>query len=381
MPRTNFEAFVVGNGNNIGNLAGTEVPLSSWSNSSYDWTTDTHVGFPVNDYVSYDLDNLNTSIANGGIDNTSPNANDGLINNATGQLIQAQSYVLWNNSTITAKDSAGNVYTYTGSMYGIQLADGTYIVHFQDPDQSSFQGGQSVLTLLANDGLTTLDVTSIKLGAVTDYSFQRSPSRFDYAWGDRPFTCFMSGTLIATPSGEVRVDDLKEGDEVCTLDNGARKIRWIGKNTLARNMLSDAKLCPIRIGSGALGDGMPNRDLYVSRQHRVLVRSQIAERIFGSTEVLVPAKDLVALEDVDLVTEFDEVTYYHLMFDQHEIIQSNGMPTESLYAGRQTLSSLRREQREEILTLFPELAERDAQPDSIASSVRARMRVSLSDGT
>ena len=49
---------------------------------------------------------------------------------------------------------------------------------------------------------------------------------------------------------------------------------------------------------GALGNGLPRRDLLVSRQHRMLVRSSIAGRMFGDKEVLVAAHHLTALPGV-----------------------------------------------------------------------------------
>lgn len=364
MPTYNFEGFIVGSGTDINDLAGTDVPLGSWSNDAYDWTTNSTNS--NSGPVSFDLDDLNTSTANSGLDTTSPNASDGFISSADpSAVINAESYVLWNNSVITATDSDGNTYEYTGAMYGIQLSDDTYIVHFQDPDQSSFQGGKSVLTLLTDDGLTTLDVTSITLGPVTEYSYQRNPSRFDYEWGTRPFTCFVQGTLIDTADGPVAVENLRQGDRLQTLDNGVRELRWTGKRTLSKDeLIGHTKFCPVRISAGALGPNTPNRDLFVSPQHRVLVSSRIAQRLFGTTEVLIPAKDLLALDGVDQVLDFDEVTYYHIMLDQHEIVTSNGAATESLFAGPEALKALDSAQRDEILTLFPELAEAGRQIDS-----------------
>jgi len=54
------------------------------------------------------------------------------------------------------------------------------------------------------------------------------------------------------------------------------------------------KTAPVCIRKGALGAGLPDKDLLLSQQHRLLVRSRVAERMFGTSEVLIPPPDLVA---------------------------------------------------------------------------------------
>jgi Ca2+-binding RTX toxin-like protein len=39
--------------------------------------------------------------------------------------------------------------------------------------------------------------------------------------------CFTTGTMIRTPHGDVRIEELAIGDLVCTLDNGPQPLRWI----------------------------------------------------------------------------------------------------------------------------------------------------------
>ena len=103
--------------------------------------------------------------------------------------------------------------------------------------------------------------------------------------------CFTSGTQIETPNGPRAVETLSVGDEVLTLDHGPQHIRWIGTRHLSRDdLIAKHKLLPVRIKAGALGNGLPHRDLLVSPQHRMLVRSAIAVRMFDAKEVLVPAR-------------------------------------------------------------------------------------------
>ena len=104
---------------------------------------------------------------------------------------------------------------------------------------------------------------------------------------------------------------------------------------------------------------LPARDLLVSPQHRILVRSHIAQRMFGVDEVLIAAKQLLLLDGIDYVTDCDEVEYFHLLFERHEVIYSNGAATESLFTGPEALKAVDPAARAEILALFPELLATD----------------------
>ena len=175
--------------------------------------------------------------------------------------------------------------------------------------------------------------------------------------------CFGADAMIATADGPVPAGALKVADMVLTRDNGYQPIRWVGQRTLdAATLAANAQLRPIRIRTGALGQGLPTSDLIVSPQHRILVRSKIAERMFGHCEVLVAAKQLMVTEGIDIADDLESVTYVHFLFDAHQIVLSNGAETESLYTGAEALKSVPREAQEEILAVFPELAEGNARP-------------------
>jgi len=107
---------------------------------------------------------------------------------------------------------------------------------------------------------------------------------------------------------------------------------------------------------------MPAVDLVVSPQHRVLVRSAIAQRMFGAMEVLVPAKHLTELPGVDIDSDVTAISYHHLMFDAHEVVISNGAASESLYPGPQALRALGAEALAEIEAIFPGIMSAQSQP-------------------
>nr|WP_259989603.1 Hint domain-containing protein [Sulfitobacter sp. S190] len=159
--------------------------------------------------------------------------------------------------------------------------------------------------------------------------------------------CFVAGTLIATPQGDARAERLVPGDLVMTKDEGAQPLRWIGSRTVK----ASGDFAPIRIKANTLGQ---HRDLLVSPLHRVLIRDSLAELLFGETEVLVAARDLV--NDRSIVRcEGGDVTYVHLMFDRHQVVFSEGLETESFLPGPQTSHSFEADVVAEIYALFPEL--------------------------
>lgn len=226
-------------------------------------------------------------------------------------------------------------------------------------------------TPLPNNGLdvvtgNVLDGTAGAQNEGFQIRFNTSVSsiRFDYLAGGSgrlsldAFVCFTRGVFIMTQNGACPVEDLSVGDQVLTLDNGLQTVRWIGRRKLGKkHLVLNPKLRPVRIAAGALGEGLPERDLLVSPQHRILARSRIAHRMFGVDEVLIPAKKLLPLEGVSIEQDVDSVEYFHILFDRHEIVFANGAPTESLFAGAEAMTSLSAEARAEIQALFPEISE------------------------
>ena len=159
--------------------------------------------------------------------------------------------------------------------------------------------------------------------------------------------CFVAGTLIRTQDGDVPVEDLVPGDMVLTADDGYQPIRWAGR----RRVAAVGPMAPIRIQAQTFGR---HDALLVSPQHRVLVRDGLAELLFGESEVLVAAKNLVNDATVR-VQEGGMVDYVHLLFDRHQIIYSEGLATESFLPGSQTVMSFEREIVQEICAIFPEI--------------------------
>ncbi|MBE1282220.1 MAG: hypothetical protein GJ676_02815 [Rhodobacteraceae bacterium] len=159
--------------------------------------------------------------------------------------------------------------------------------------------------------------------------------------------CFVAGTRIRLDHGRVPVETLKTGQMVWTKSRGLQPVRWIGATTVDGR----GAYAPVRFDKGVMGNGKP---LLVSPNHRMLHFSPWTQLHFDEEPVLIPARFFVGMPGVSLAPT-PEVTYYHFMFDRHEIVESNGCLTESFYPGTQALQGLAAETRNEILDLFPEL--------------------------
>lgn len=168
--------------------------------------------------------------------------------------------------------------------------------------------------------------------------------------------CFAQGTQITTENGEVAIEDLNIGDLVFTLDHGFQKLRWIGSRHISKVFLdAHENLRPIRISKEVVGLKNLERDLVVSPQHRILVSSKVTKRMFDCSEVLVAAKRLLQIDGVDVAYDLKAVSYYHILFDRHEVVLANGIPAESLHLGPRAQEALTPEGREEVSALFPEI--------------------------
>ncbi|QQA44796.1 Hint domain-containing protein [Pelagovum pacificum] len=177
---------------------------------------------------------------------------------------------------------------------------------------------------------------------------------------DISIICFTPGTLIATPLGERPVETLVAGDRIFTRDNGIQELRWVGRRDLtAEELMADPKLRPVRIRAGSLPGNNPERDLVVSPAHRILLTGPRAALLFEESEVLAAANHLVGRAGIERIMA-PGISYIHLMFDQHEVILSNGAWTESFQPSERNLRGLEEDQREELALLFPDLQHQSA---------------------
>ena len=132
-------------------------------------------------------------------------------------------------------------------------------------------------------------------------------------------TCFAAGTRIATPAGNVPVEQLKIGQLVRTLHAGDQPVKWIGWRHYDGRLIQGNKAAlPVCIRQNAIADGVPARDLLVSPGHAIAI-----------DQVLVHASRLVNGVSVVQLSAVESVTYYHIELDSHAILFAENCPAES----------------------------------------------------
>jgi hypothetical protein len=146
--------------------------------------------------------------------------------------------------------------------------------------------------------------------------------------GTGPKCCFLRGTRISSPSGEIPVEDLQIGDDICTLD-GIKKIKWIGYDKIKSSRSTGVS--PIRVAQFAIDEQTPYRDVYLSPAHCLFLN-----------EVLIPV--ILLMNDATITPYLppglETIEYYHIEFDTHEVIFAEGACVESyLGSNRETFSN------------------------------------------
>lgn len=247
--------------------------------------------------------------------------------------------------TITALDANGNAVTPTFSnleSYHQLLSPNT--VAATGNSSTGIEGPGAADSISVSFGSPVVSVV-ISFSGNSDNGIRSGAIGLGDFTGD--IVCFAHDTMIETNEGQVAVQVLRVGDLVRTKDNGLQPIRWIGSRTVD----AVGRFAPIEIAEDVLGNDRP---LVLSPQHRVMLSGWQAELLFGVPEVLVAAKHLVDDKKI-LRREGGTVTYFHMMFDQHEIVYADGAPCESFHPGHVGISGMDDAQRDEIFALFPEL--------------------------
>ncbi|EBA03361.1 hypothetical protein RB2150_01859 [Rhodobacteraceae bacterium HTCC2150] len=205
---------------------------------------------------------------------------------------------------------------------------------------------------------TTAVITSSYMVPGQTYVFTSESNIGNKSVDYSEFACFTKGTFIMTPTGNRLIEELRCGDLVNTLDSGRQPIRWIGD----RQLPAVGKMAPIVFSKNAYGNG---RELVVSPNHRMLFTGYKAELLFGQSEILVAAKHLVN-GDTIFRKPGGYVHYFHMLFDNHEIVTANNALSESYFIGDNFNESTTKAQRDEILTIFPELRHQPKNYGSLA---------------
>lgn len=270
--------------------------------------------------------------------NSDGNDDDGILHYTVGSSENGT------NIRLHAQDAVGLYNVVTGETYGLYNWSGSsYTVSTASGDPFAGQVAEQLNTTGQATG-----TTSLERQVNGDYTLATAPDP------GSSYICFTKGTQILTVDGEVPVEALCVGDEVITKDAGPQKIRWIGRKDLNGLGPTNQNNQPITIKAHAFGPNIPRRDTKLSPNHAILNDHWKASLYFGDTEILMAAKSLLNA-DYAFRSPVASVSYFHILLDQHNLVQANGLWSESLFLGSECMRMLSPPSRSEIFELFPKL--------------------------
>ena len=145
--------------------------------------------------------------------------------------------------------------------------------------------------------------------------------------------CFLAGTLIATPKGEVAVETLRRGDPIMTASGQMVSVKWVGYQKIHNSMFTSETRAPVCVSAGGLGGGLPHGDLFLTADHGLILDGLVI-----NAGALVNG---VTIRSVPLAEMPETFVYYHIETEGHEIILANGAASETFidYATRQSFDN------------------------------------------
>ena len=167
----------------------------------------------------------------------------------------------------------------------------------------------------------------------------------------------VEGANVRTPCGLRRIELVRPGDLIVTRNNGLQPVRMIWKRTVSQeDMQQNGDLAPIRLKPRAIGPMMPQRDLLVAPDHRLLIPGFRVAGMPNDKCVLAEAREIAGTSDaVYIDRSLETVQYYQMVFDCHQVLTANGQPVESFLPSPSNIASLNGEMRDALVSRFPQL--------------------------
>lgn len=227
---------------------------------------------------------------------------------------------LLNGVTVDFTNSGGTgLFVYDSGLINLNLSAPPNVTNVNAGDRIEVVGsnyvGQvgNVVTFYA-DPLHLIPVGSYTIPAGVEYGYDGGTDTLTFT------SCFLRGTGIRTPEGDVPVEELRVGDLVVTYNGeGVSAIKWVGRRLLDPKAIDKPRdTLPVRIRAGAIAENVPERDLFVSPDHCMFLEKS-----------LIPAKFLVNGTTITQETVLTPFEYYHIELEHHNIILAEGAHTET----------------------------------------------------
>jgi hypothetical protein len=165
---------------------------------------------------------------------------------------------------------------------------------------------------------------TVTLGAIAAVSGGSRQASAD-GWGHGPGRrCFLRGTCVRTVDGFRAIEGLSVGDLLPTRFSTLSAVSKVTSFTLRRSADGSWPTAqrPVLVKQGAFADGSPRRDLCLTAAHAVFID--------GS---LVPVGNLVNGTTItSYATDREELEFFHVALEGHDIIDAEGAPCESYRA-------------------------------------------------
>ncbi len=251
-------------------------------------------------------------VASGELDLAGTVSGNGMLETQGGTVLELNGSVLTGQTVNFLGGSSlllGDAAQFQGTIADFTSADTIDLTGFAASSDTYVTG----TGLILNGGALTLDIA----GDFTTANFSLTS---DGGSGTliEEVTCFAEGTRIATARGEVAVEALKIGDKVRTLHAGLQPVKWIGTRSYVAPFANHAKVLPVCIKAGAIGDGVPARDLHVSPGHAICI-----------DDALIHAARLVNGVNITQAKRIVSIIYYHIELENHEVIFAENCPAET----------------------------------------------------
>lgn len=260
-----------------------------------------------------------TSVNNGTLEITgSHNANNAIIDLDNATFNDSQGHDL--NNTVIDFTGGDNEVILSSKVAASKNLEGLNFENFSTGDGFTTGSSAAITDITYNASKSKLSFTqggtnytvSVTLASGSTADFNAVNVNGEYYIYDGSPACFLAGTHVRTPNGDVPVETLKRGDFVLTAAGEAKPVCWVGRRTLATYFADPVSDLPVRIKAGALGDHMPTRDLLLSSEHAVYIND-----ILIQAGALVNGTSIVREDKKDLPPVF---TYYHVELNEHDLI-------------------------------------------------------------
>lgn len=225
---------------------------------------------------------------------------------------------LLNGVTVDFADAAGTgLFAYNPGLINLNLSTPPNVINVQSGDRIEVVGSNAIsqsgnVVTFTTGGIIPITLGSYTIPAGVTYTYDAGTDTLTFT------SCFLRGTLIRTPEGDLPVEELRVGDLVVT-HKGVAEIRWVGRRRIDPKAIDKPRdTLPVRMMAGSVAENVPERDLLISPDHCMFLE-----------ESLIPAKFLVNGTTITQETVLEPFEYYHIELEQHSIILAEGAQTET----------------------------------------------------